>query len=71
MNKSYIKHEKSLEQKDTPEPKFYQWYLELEDVIESNYNKDDIILSQILERLSAYGKVILSLISIKTTFYHI
>lgn len=36
---------------------YYQWYLDVESIVISNYNKEDIFFSKLLEKLSHHGKV--------------
>lgn len=57
MNKSLIEYQKAEDLKNTPEPKFYQWYLDLEYLVDSNYYRDDIIIGKLLDKLATYGKV--------------
>jgi hypothetical protein len=57
MNKSLIDYQKAEDLKNTPEPKFYQWYLDLEYLVDSNYYRDDLIIGKLLDKLAVYGKV--------------
>lgn len=57
MNQSVVDYQKNEDLKNSPEPKYYQWYSDLEYLVESNYSREDVVLGKILEKLSAYGKV--------------
>jgi hypothetical protein len=36
---------------------YYEWFLDVENIVASNYNKEDIIFSKLLEKLSFHGKL--------------
>ena len=57
MNESVIEHQKSTDLKNSPEPKYYQWYSDLETLIVTFYSRDDCILGKLLDKLAIYGKV--------------
>jgi hypothetical protein len=57
MNLSVIEHQKKEDMKNTPEPKYYQWYSDLENLVVAFYSRDDCILGKLLDKLSPYGKV--------------
>lgn len=58
MNKKVEDYYKFEDLKNSPEPKFYEWYLDLENLLEKYYNRFDGILGKLLDKLSVYGKVI-------------
>jgi hypothetical protein len=57
MNQSVIDFQKSEDLKYSPEPKYYQWYSDLEFLIVSFFSRDDCVLSKLLDKLAVYGKV--------------
>lgn len=57
MQQTVIDHQKFEDSKNTPEPKYYQWYSDLEMLIQTYYNRNDCILGKLLDKLSSYGKV--------------
>jgi hypothetical protein len=61
MNQSVIEHQKKEDLKNSPEPKYYQWYSDLEALVVSFYSRDDCILGKLLDKLSVYGKVMISI----------
>jgi hypothetical protein len=57
MNQSVIEHRKKEDLKNSPEPKYYTWYSDLETLVVSFYSRDDCILGKLLDKLCVYGKV--------------
>ena len=57
MNESVIRHQKSEDLKNSPDPKYYQWYSDLECLVITFYPRDDVILGKLLDKLAVYGKV--------------
>lgn len=57
MNKRYQEHEMLENSKNSPAPKYYQWYLDLEFIVDNTYSREDIVLGRLLERLAVYAKV--------------
>ena len=57
MNQCVIDFQKIEDLKNTPEPKYYQWYSDLEVLSLAFYTRDDCILGKLLDKLAVYGKV--------------
>ncbi|CAF0738111.1 unnamed protein product [Brachionus calyciflorus] len=57
MNRSVIDYYKYEDMKVTPDPKYYEWFTELESLIENYYNRNDFILGKLLDKLAIYGKL--------------
>jgi hypothetical protein len=57
MNASYHRYQALEDTKNSPTPKFYQWYVELETLVENYFSRDDLVLGKLLDRLIVYGKV--------------
>ena len=64
MNESVLEYQRLEDSKNVPQPKYYQWYSDLKSLVDSNINRDDIVISELLKRLSAYGKVIFLSVSL-------
>ena len=39
------------------ETKYYKWYLDIENLIDSHFNRDDCMLSRLMDRLANFGRV--------------
>ena len=57
MNQGVIEYQKLEDKKNAPVPQFYEWYMELKALVETNTNREDAILSKLLKKLEPYGKV--------------
>ena len=57
MNQGVIDYQKLEDEKNVPVPQFYEWYTDLKNLVETNINREDAILSNLLEKLEPYGKV--------------
>lgn len=57
MNQSVIANQQAEDLKISPGPKFYQWFLDIKNIIDTYYSTDDCVLGSLIERLSVYGKL--------------
>ncbi len=57
MNQGVIEYQKLEDKKNAPVPQFYEWFLELKALVETNTNREDVILSKLLKKIEPYGKV--------------
>ena len=57
MNESVLEHQRLEDSKNAPQPKYCQWYSDLITLVESNINRDDTVISELLKKLSEFGKV--------------
>ena len=56
MKSNVLEYQRYEDSKNTPQPKYYQWYLDIENIID-NYARDDCVLGKLLDKLSVHGKV--------------
>lgn len=57
MNTSVIAQQRAEDLKNSPGPKFYQWFLDIKSIIDTYYAPSNWILGTLIERLSVYGKL--------------
>lgn len=57
MNKCLAEKQRLEDARKTPNSQYYQWFLDLEELVEVNYTNDDPILKHIIDKLSVFGKV--------------
>lgn len=57
MNRSVIEHQRAEDLKNSPGLKYYQWYVDIKNIIDTYYSTSDCVLSTLIERLSFYGKL--------------
>ena len=57
MNEGVIEYQKMEDKKNAPVPQFYEWYTDLKTLVETNINREDVILAKLLKKLEQYGKV--------------
>ena len=50
------------EQKQASEPEHNQWYTDIEYLVDTHYDRSDLVLKKLLEKLSQHAKVIISLL---------
>jgi len=57
MNRSVIEQQREEDLKNSPGLKFYQWYVDIKNIIDTYYSTSDCVLGTLIERLSFYGKL--------------
>jgi hypothetical protein len=57
MNKCIAEKQRLEDTRKTPNSQYHLWFLELEELIDSNYKNDDPVLNLIIDKLSVFGKV--------------
>ena len=57
MNDTVVAEQQAEDLKNSPGPKFYQWFLDIKNIIETYYNVNNWVLGTLVERLSFYGKL--------------
>ena len=57
MNRSVIEQQRAEDLKNSPGLKFYQWYVDIKNIVDTYYNNSDCVLYTLIERLSFYGKL--------------
>ena len=57
MVRTVREHQKKEDLENSPESRYYQWYMDIVEIVENYFPECNCIIEKVLERLAVYGKV--------------